>query len=166
MRWASNYVPSQTSFFTTRMLSGFVCRRAGFWFFHCHTDTHLAQGMALLIRVGDYSDLPPMPSEFPRCGGMGFSNANREQNRGEKACPTNSAPHVPMSAFIALPVLSMFLNMVFRCSGCWFTLSQLSVVNLRILRTNDNVWFLPYHLSVTNVLMKRKAVSDERRISK
>ena len=82
---------------------------AGFWFFHCHTDTHLFQGMALLIKVGDYSDLPPVPKDFPRCGGMGFSNARREPRGGEAACPTNSAPPAALSATVVALSLACVL---------------------------------------------------------
>ncbi|KAK7098255.1 uncharacterized protein [Littorina saxatilis] len=87
----------------------FTANNPGFWFFHCHTDTHLAQGMALLFKVGEYSDLPPVPSEFPRCGGMGFSNAQRKPEPEKAACPTNSASLVHLSTSVAILIaLLMF----------------------------------------------------------
>nr|CAH7760855.1 unnamed protein product [Callosobruchus chinensis] len=40
----------------------------GPWFFHCHFDVHMIVGMAFIFQVGELSDLPPVPDDFPRCG--------------------------------------------------------------------------------------------------
>ncbi|KAK7500349.1 hypothetical protein BaRGS_00008256 [Batillaria attramentaria] len=86
----------------------FTASNPGFWMFHCHTDNHLQRGMALLIQVGDYSDLPPVPDEFPRCGGMGFSNARRRPVTSE--CPTDTAPTLRSTSLLSLSaLLAMFL---------------------------------------------------------
>ncbi|KAK7487838.1 hypothetical protein BaRGS_00020885, partial [Batillaria attramentaria] len=55
----------------------FRANNPGIWFFHCHIDTHLAQGKALLIQDGDRLFFPPLPDVFPRCGGFGTRNALR-----------------------------------------------------------------------------------------
>ncbi|KAK3087987.1 hypothetical protein FSP39_013110 [Pinctada imbricata] len=39
----------------------------GFWFMHCHKETHVQLGMALVLQVGDPEDLPPLPQDFPVC---------------------------------------------------------------------------------------------------
>ncbi|XP_048241782.1 laccase-1-like isoform X1 [Haliotis rufescens] len=67
----------------------FQANNPGFWFFHCHTDSHLAQGKALLVQIGEYKDFPPIPSTFPKCGGWGYSNAKRK--KGERPCVTSGA---------------------------------------------------------------------------
>ncbi|XP_076471477.1 uncharacterized protein LOC143301231 [Babylonia areolata] len=87
----------------------FLANNPGLWFFHCHTDSHLQQGMALLIKVGELSDLPPVPADFPRCGGMGYSNANRRQPT--RTCPVNSAGGGPQVSVLLLSVLCVMLGM-------------------------------------------------------
>ncbi|KAK3595486.1 hypothetical protein CHS0354_021582 [Potamilus streckersoni] len=42
------------------------------WFFHCHTDGHMQQGMAMVIKVGNLTQFPTPPSYFPRCGGYTY----------------------------------------------------------------------------------------------
>ncbi|XP_054289636.1 uncharacterized protein LOC129004939 [Macrosteles quadrilineatus] len=39
----------------------------GFWFLHCHFAYHQETGMAVVIWVGDYDDIPPAPPGFPKC---------------------------------------------------------------------------------------------------
>ncbi|KAF5298038.1 hypothetical protein FQR65_LT09849 [Abscondita terminalis] len=45
----------------------FIADNPGFWFFHCHFLYHLTIGMTLTFKVGDISDLPPIPKGFPKC---------------------------------------------------------------------------------------------------
>lgn len=40
----------------------------GFWLMHCHIDTHIEVGMALVIQVGEASDMRSTPPNFPTCG--------------------------------------------------------------------------------------------------
>lgn len=39
----------------------------GYWLFHCHIEFHVELGMAVVFKVGDHSDFPPVPSGFPKC---------------------------------------------------------------------------------------------------
>lgn len=41
---------------------------SGYWIFHCHIEFHVELGMALVFKVGDHADFPPVPKGFPRCG--------------------------------------------------------------------------------------------------
>ena len=34
---------------------------------HCHLDTHMSVGMALVLQFGETDDMPHLPSNFPRC---------------------------------------------------------------------------------------------------
>lgn len=36
--------------------------------FHCHIEFHVEVGMALIFKVGEHSQMPPVPQDFPRCG--------------------------------------------------------------------------------------------------
>lgn len=40
----------------------------GYWLYHCHIDQHTNLGMALVFKVGQLQDLPPVPQRFPTCG--------------------------------------------------------------------------------------------------
>lgn len=40
----------------------------GYWLFHCHIDFHAEVGMALVFKVGEHSDMLPVPENFPKCG--------------------------------------------------------------------------------------------------
>ncbi|KAL3875074.1 hypothetical protein ACJMK2_038012, partial [Sinanodonta woodiana] len=50
----------------------FKADNPGIWFLHCHTDGHLQQGMAMVIKVGNLAEFPTPPSYFPRCGGYTY----------------------------------------------------------------------------------------------
>ncbi|CAL7936374.1 unnamed protein product [Xylocopa violacea] len=40
----------------------------GFWIFHCHELFHVMGGMELTFQVGEVTDFPKAPENFPRCG--------------------------------------------------------------------------------------------------
>ncbi|KAF5269726.1 hypothetical protein FQA39_LY08649 [Lamprigera yunnana] len=46
----------------------FIAYNPGFWYFHCHFLYHLSVGMSLIFQVGNRSDMPPVPNNFPKCG--------------------------------------------------------------------------------------------------
>lgn len=37
------------------------------WLLHCHIDFHAEVGMALMIKVGEYHEMAPVPKSFPQC---------------------------------------------------------------------------------------------------
>lgn len=46
----------------------FRATNPGYWFVHCHVEIHMRLGMALILKVGDKSDMVPVPKNFPTCG--------------------------------------------------------------------------------------------------
>ena len=40
------------------------------WLFHCHIDFHSELGMTLVFKVGETSQFPLPPPNFPKCGQM------------------------------------------------------------------------------------------------
>ena len=40
----------------------------GFWLMHCHMSWHNHIGMGVLFKVGSRSNMPEIPSNFPKCG--------------------------------------------------------------------------------------------------
>ncbi|XP_066252634.1 uncharacterized protein [Euwallacea similis] len=46
----------------------FQADNPGFWIFHCHLEFHAEIGMALIFKIGEDSQMLPVPEGFPRCG--------------------------------------------------------------------------------------------------
>lgn len=46
----------------------FKADNPGYWLFHCHIEFHVEIGMALVFKVGEHNEMPPIPTEFPTCG--------------------------------------------------------------------------------------------------
>ncbi|XP_058056326.1 uncharacterized protein LOC131207717 [Anopheles bellator] len=46
----------------------FRANNPGFWLVHCHFEWHLANGMGLVLQVGELSEMLKPPADFPRCG--------------------------------------------------------------------------------------------------
>ncbi|XP_053672224.1 uncharacterized protein LOC128722576 [Anopheles nili] len=40
----------------------------GFWLVHCHFEWHLANGMGLVVQIGEPEQMLKPPADFPRCG--------------------------------------------------------------------------------------------------
>ena len=45
----------------------FKANNPGWWLIHCHFSWHHITGMEMVIHVGEESDLPPVPPDFPTC---------------------------------------------------------------------------------------------------
>ncbi|XP_033225671.1 laccase-1 [Belonocnema kinseyi] len=45
----------------------FYADNPGYWLFHCHIEFHAEVGMALVFKVGEHEEFPPVPKDFPRC---------------------------------------------------------------------------------------------------
>jgi L-ascorbate oxidase len=45
----------------------FVADNPGIWLLHCHNEQHM-DGMMLIIKVGETTDLPTKPRNWPTCG--------------------------------------------------------------------------------------------------
>ncbi|BES97113.1 Multicopper oxidase [Nesidiocoris tenuis] len=46
----------------------FKASRPGYWLLHDQSATHWVNGLDILFKVGEPSDLPPIPENFPKCG--------------------------------------------------------------------------------------------------
>lgn len=46
----------------------FRASNPGYWLFHCHLEFHIKSGMLLTFKVGNRTDVPPPPANFPTCG--------------------------------------------------------------------------------------------------
>lgn len=71
-------------------------KNPGFWFFHCHFQTHTEMGMGLTLQVGTPSQQPKVPKKFPKCGPWIYEGYE-EEGQESKDCPTNKECRVMMS---------------------------------------------------------------------
>ncbi|XP_060585722.1 uncharacterized protein LOC132741548 [Ruditapes philippinarum] len=79
----------------------FKADNPGMWFFHCHSEGHLMQGMAMVMKVGDPGDFPTPPKYHPKCGGYSFYQRQNEDG-GSSGSARNFATIVFIVAIIAL----------------------------------------------------------------
>lgn len=53
---------------------------SGYWLFHCHIEFHAEIGMALIFKVGENEEMPPVPHNFPKCGDWKLTDDQNEDN--------------------------------------------------------------------------------------
>eukprot|EP00057_Strongylocentrotus_purpuratus_P023341 XP_011677815.1 PREDICTED: laccase-4-like [Strongylocentrotus purpuratus] len=80
----------------------FVADNPGWWFFHCHNEFHLHTGLAIVVRVGSQSDLPPIPDDFPTCRTFKPSNSTSPSSPAPR--PTRPPPPSPPSDMVQFPL--------------------------------------------------------------
>ena len=62
------------------------CLSPGMWLFHCHIEYHVDIGMGFIIQVGDKSEFPKPPKNFPRCGSWNDAeDPDDEEDGGDDA---------------------------------------------------------------------------------
>ncbi|XP_075220852.1 uncharacterized protein LOC142324090 isoform X2 [Lycorma delicatula] len=82
----------------------FHATNPGYWLFHCHLEFHVEVGMALIFKIGEHSQFPPVPQGFPTCGDYLYpklpgedikkwDNRDNEVNFGEDYGITHNATH-------------------------------------------------------------------------
>ena len=62
---------------------------SGIWFLHCHVETHLMIGMAMLIKVGDPDEFPKPPSWSRKCGGYDYQPNESLKSSSQEGAPNS-----------------------------------------------------------------------------
>ena len=47
---------------------------------HCHIENHNLEGMALIMKEGEYKEMNPPPPHFPQCGSFHLSEEDFRVN--------------------------------------------------------------------------------------
>ncbi|XP_072039919.1 uncharacterized protein [Amphiura filiformis] len=69
----------------------FTADNPGWWLLHSNKIVQIDDGMAIAIQVGESSDLPPVPENFPRCGSWSpSSDENENENEDESEEESNN----------------------------------------------------------------------------
>ena len=85
---------------------------------HCHIEFHNAIGMGLIVQVGEPSQFPRRPKNFPTCGDWRYTGPGDETDDsrpgGSPCGNTNGAPnkHGP-----SLVTLAIFLGCIYAVFG-------------------------------------------------
>ncbi|XP_063960219.1 uncharacterized protein LOC129266740 [Lytechinus pictus] len=93
----------------------FIADNPGWWFFHCHNEFHLHTGLAIVVRAGYQSDLPPLPDNFPRCGNFQPPERPSPPTTRPTRPPQSPSPHAntfPLSTVIGLSVVVGILGLL------------------------------------------------------
>ena len=78
---------------------------SGIWFFHCHNEGHLMQGMALLIKIGSPEEFPKPPPYFPKCGGYTYRRTGDDT--------TSQARETKSTALLILCIVTVVIMCLF-----------------------------------------------------
>ncbi|XP_013382502.1 laccase-25-like [Lingula anatina] len=92
----------------------------GLWFFHCHVDSHLAQGQAMLLKFGDFAEYPSIPANFPRCGSWGrhvYKDATHRDQCPQQ--PVQECKEPTSTGNRSLPPFSLFQLTIFLLHVYW-----------------------------------------------
>ncbi|EEZ98364.1 laccase 1 isoform X1 [Tribolium castaneum] len=103
----------------------FKATNPGYWLFHCHIEFHVEVGMALVFKIGEDYEMPPVPKDFPQCGdyvpsGNSTVDCDDVGTFGailkkllpkvyEDYCPTSNSGSVRMSHLGTLVPLILFM---------------------------------------------------------
>lgn len=51
---------------------------------HCHLETHMDIGMAVVLQVGEISEQPIIPKDFPKCSNFKGTNSPDKSSSAQK----------------------------------------------------------------------------------
>ncbi|KAK3752522.1 hypothetical protein RRG08_032812 [Elysia crispata] len=71
----------------------FRADQAGMWFLHCHITSHTSNGMGVIVQVGDKSEFPKPPKNFPRCGSWNYADEPYDEDDDHEK---NGEPSQPL----------------------------------------------------------------------
>lgn len=67
----------------------------GFWIMHCHLEAHMDIGMAVVLQVGDISELPKPPMDFPTCSNFKGKSLSKSSDKSKSAENHNNFLQLP-----------------------------------------------------------------------
>ena len=91
----------------------FLADNPGYWFMHCHVETHLREGMAVIINETHGSQTPP-PDGMRTCGNFTWELEDfydRTQHPGPRVSPGAASKTAAITTAVLLSVMLSFLMM-------------------------------------------------------
>lgn len=73
----------------------------GFWLMHCHLETHMSVGMAVVIQVGNPHEMPKHPDNFPMCSN--YPADTEPDSKSMSGSGEKSRSDIGDDAFLQLP---------------------------------------------------------------
>ena len=105
----------------------FRANNPGYWFLHCHIESHQLEGMAVLIREYPESEHNPPPTGINDCKNFQLSF---DQARGGTTAtiPPPVTPHGCTDVFPIVGIASLLLViLIITCTVCWCTIAKAGV---------------------------------------
>ncbi|GFR76640.1 laccase-4-like, partial [Elysia marginata] len=106
----------------------------GMWLLHCHIEYHVDIGMGLMIQVGDKSEFPKPPKNFPKCGSWNFEAGDDEDDDDDDDNAHKNQPimvqclNPPNSAMSQRGVSSWMPTVVMAIMGVWGNMQHISTM--------------------------------------
>lgn len=72
------------------------------WLLHCHIDFHAEVGMAVMLKIGEYHQMAPVPRNFPTCYDYIAHNEEDEKLQSSATTLANSLTCLLTILFISL----------------------------------------------------------------
>lgn len=79
----------------------------GYWFMHCHFEFHANSGMTVIIKVGNRTNTPRAPDNFPKCGNF-LAAEYSDHSSGSSMIWKSSQYHGTMKVISFLIYLLLF----------------------------------------------------------
>ncbi|CAG5132851.1 unnamed protein product [Candidula unifasciata] len=87
----------------------------GLWIIHCHVELHMMDGMALLLNES-FSNQPPPPTGFPRCGSFNFDkHQETHKHEGENNTYTEFSYWLTTGCLLAVVVILLIIIILLCC---------------------------------------------------
>ncbi|XP_055636865.1 uncharacterized protein LOC129775791 [Toxorhynchites rutilus septentrionalis] len=89
----------------------FIANNPGYWLFHCHIEFHAEIGMALVLKVGDKSEMISAPRDFPTCYDFKPDLGKTQYSSGWTLSARKSAYQQLMSVVVIVVMTKIFVRL-------------------------------------------------------
>ena len=111
-----NFSPSLISLMVGVEVKHYVYLLTGIWLMHCHIEFHNAIGMGLIVQVGEPSQFPRRPKNFPTCGHWKYAGLEDEvdnSSQGNGQCGSSNGGPNSNNLGPSFLVLVVFLGCIY-----------------------------------------------------
>ncbi|XP_055539968.1 uncharacterized protein LOC129726845 [Wyeomyia smithii] len=86
----------------------FIASNPGYWLFHCHIEFHAEIGMALVLKVGDKSEMISAPTGFPTCASFKPDYSKQQYSSGWRLSAEQCTFQQLISVIVIMMVMKRF----------------------------------------------------------
>ncbi|XP_056008379.1 uncharacterized protein LOC125665694 [Ostrea edulis] len=139
----------------------------GFWIMHCHLETHMNMGMAVVLQVGEPDEMPNYPQNFPKC-----SNFLVKSDKNPASESDDSGSSKENDEFIELPAASGTSTLsnrgshhdddqyAFDIAYTWFSVMIIAMVVFVFVILILTLVLINKHCGWTNIRVRRRGYDE------